>query len=811
MEENQRKEMDMSYFGEPTARIAKMKEDLLNAQAQVCVERAIYTTEAYKKHKDKLPILKRAYAIKNTLDNMTIFIEDGGLLAGNQASVNRAAPIFPEYAIDWVIDELDEFEKRDGDAFYISEENKKVLREIAPFWEGQTVKDKGLALMPPLARKCYDLGIIKVEGNITAGDAHLAVDYDKLLKVGLKGIRAEAQAGKDKLNLAEFSDLKKVYFYDAVLILIDACINFAHRYATLAEEMAVKETDTTRKQELMELAHVCRRVPEYPAESFHEAVQSVWFLHLILQIESSGHSLSFGRFDQFMYPYFEQDLKTGKITEERALELLENLWLKTFTINKIRSESHTKFSAGSPLYQNVCIGGQKTDGSDAVNDLSFMVLKSVAQLKLTQPNLSVRYHKGVSDAFMKECIEVIKLGFGMPSFNSDEIIIDQFINKGVSREDAMNYSSIGCIEVSIPGKFGFRCSGMNFMNFPRILMIALNQGVDVTSGEKIFDTPIHFRDMTSFDQVWQAWIDTVKFFTPISVCLDSCADYALEMEVPDSLCSALVGECLKRGLHLKEGGAVYDFIGPLQVGIANLGDSLAAIKKLVFEEKRITPAKLWDTLMADYQNEDGWKVREMLIHDAPKYGNDDDYVDNLTRDAYQVYIDEIAKYHNTRYGRGPIGGGYFPGTSSISANVPQGAGLCATPDGRRKGEPLAEGCSPSHSMDTHGPTAVFKSVSKLPTLKLNGGVLLNQKLTPQSLEQERDVQKLILMLRTFFDTLKGYHVQYNVVNRETLLDAQKHPEKHRDLIVRVAGYSAFFNVLSTETQNDIIERTEHVL
>ena len=247
MEENQRKEMDMSYFGEPTARIAKMKEDLLNAQAQVCVERAIYTTEAYKKHKDKLPILKRAYAIKNTLDNMTIFIEDGGLLAGNQASVNRAAPIFPEYAIDWVIDELDEFEKRDGDAFYISEENKKVLREIAPFWEGQTVKDKGLALMPPLARKCYDLGIIKVEGNITAGDAHLAVDYDKLLKVGLKGIREEAQAGKDKLNLAEFSDLKKVYFYDAVLILIDACINFAHRYATLAEEMAVKETDATKK------------------------------------------------------------------------------------------------------------------------------------------------------------------------------------------------------------------------------------------------------------------------------------------------------------------------------------------------------------------------------------------------------------------------------------------------------------------------------------------------------------------------------------------------------------------------------------
>lgn len=801
----------MSYFGEPSRRIAGMKEELLDTHPQVCTERAVFTTEAYQQHKDKLPILKRAYAIKNTLENMTIFIEDGGLLAGNQASVNRAAPIFPEYAVDWIIEELDDFEKRDGDAFYISEENKETLRRLAPFWEGQTVKDKGLALMPPLARKCYDLGIIKVEGNITAGDAHLAVNYEKLLRVGLKGIKEEAQNAKNRLNPAVFDDLKKLYFYDAVLLLIDACITFARRYSELTSRMAASEPDAVRKQELYELSRVCSRVPEHPASTFHEAIQSVWFLHLILQIESSGHSLSFGRFDQFMYPYLEQDLKTGRITEEFALELLENLWLKTFTINKIRSQSHTKFSAGSPLYQNVCIGGQKTDGSDAVNKLSFLVLKSVAQLKLTQPNLSVRYHSGISDEFMKECIEVIKLGFGMPSFNNDEIIIDQFINKGVAREDAVNYSSIGCIEVSIPGKFGFRCSGMNFMNFPRILMIALNQGVDVTSGEKIFDTPVHFRDMTSFEQVWQAWVDTVKFFTPISVCLDSCADYALEMEVPDSLCSALVDDCIGRGLHLKEGGAIYDFIGPLQVGIANLGDSLAAIKKLVFEEKRITPGELWDTLMADYETKDGWKIRQMLIHDAPKYGNDDDYADILTRDAYQVYIDEIAKYHNTRYGRGPIGGGYFPGTSSISANVPQGAGLCATPDGRRKGEPLAEGCSPSHSMDTHGPTAVFKSVSKLPTLELNGGVLLNQKLTPQSLEQERDVQKLILMLRTFFDTLKGYHVQYNVVNRETLLDAQKHPEKHRDLIVRVAGYSAFFNVLSTETQNDIIDRTEHVI
>lgn len=801
----------MNYFGTPTPRIAKMREDLLNTKAQVCVERALLTTEAYKKHKDKMNILKRAYAIENTLLNMTIFIEDGGLLAGNQASINRAAPIFPEYAIDWIIEELDLWEKRDGDAFFISEENKEALRSIAPFWEGQTLKDKGLALMPPRSRKCYDLGIIKVEGNITAGDGHLAVNYEKLLRTGLKGIRAETEEAKARLQFSDYNDLKKLYFYDAVLILIDASIAFAHRYADLAEELAQKADDPRRCRELQNLAKVCRRVPEYPASSFYEAVQSVWFLQLILQIESNGHSLSFGRFDQFMYPYYEQDISRGLMTEASALELLENLWLKTFTVNKIRSNSHTKFSAGSPLYQNVCIGGQTSGGKDAVNPLSFLILKSIGQLRLTQPNLSVRYHRGISDAFLYDCIQMIRLGFGMPSFNNDEIIIDQFIQKGITPEDAINYSSIGCIEVSIPGRFGFRCSGMNFLNFPRIFMTALNQGTDVTSGEKIYDTPLHFRDMTSFDQVWKAWTDAVVYFTPISVSLDNCADYALELEVPDSLCSALVDDCIQRGKHLKEGGAVYDFIGPLQVGIANIGDSLAAIKKLVFEEKRITPAKLWDTLMADYETEDGWAIREMLIHDAPKYGNDDDYVDQLTADAYQVFIDELSKYHNTRWGRGPIGGGYFPGTSSISANVPQGAGLCATPDGRRNREPLAEGCSPSHSMDRHGPTAVFKSVSKLPTIQLNGGVLLNQKLTPSSLEKERDIQKLILLLRTFFDTLKGYHVQYNVVDKKTLTDAQKHPENHRDLIVRVAGYSAFFNVLSAETQNDIIERTEHVL
>lgn len=801
-----------NYFGEPSARIAGMREKLLDTAPIVCVERAILTTEAYKKHADKMKILQRAFALDNTLRNMTIYIPEDSLIIGNQASQDRAAPIFPEYAMDWILDELDLWEQRDGDRFTITQENKQHLRDIAPFWKGKTLQEKGLALMPPKSQQCYDLGIIKVEGNITAGDAHLVVDYPKVLRVGLKGVKEDAVNAKAMLDPSNFNDLKKLYFYDAIEIVIDACIAFTHRYADLAEKQAENEVDANRKQELLQIARICRTVPENPASNYYEALQSVWFIHLILQIESNGHSLSLGRFDQYIYPFFKQDLDSGSISGDFALELLENFWLRVFTVNKIRSNSHTKFSAGSPLYQNVCVGGQTVDGKDAVNELSYLVMKSVSQLRLTQPNLSVRYHKGISQRFMRECIEMIKLGFGMPSFNNDEIIIDTFISHGIAKEDAYNYSSVGCIEVSIPGKYGYRTSGMHFMNFPQLLMIALNKGVDIKSGETVMpEVAVHFTEMTSFDQVWDAWEKAVKFFTPIAVSLDNCADYALEMETPDPLCSALVDDCIRRGLSLKEGGAVYDIIGPLQVGIANIGDSMAAMKKLVFDEKRITPVELWDALMTDFSGTEGKRIQQMLIHDAPKYGNDDDYVDELTIRAYEVFLDEIRHYHNTRYGRGPINGGYNAGTSSISANVPQGAVVCATPDGRNSGEPLAEGCSPSHGVDVNGPTSVFKTIGKLPTKRLLGGVLLNQKLNPKALEEDRDIEKLIMMLRTFFDTLKGYHVQYNVVARETLLDAQKHPEKHRDLIVRVAGYSAFFNVLSRKTQDDIIERTEHVL
>ena len=801
----------MNYFGNLTDRMNNFREELLNAKPMVCVERAKYTTESYREHADKPMVLRRALCLENILKNMSIFIEDETLIAGNQSSSNRSAPIFPEYAMDWVIEELDEFDKRDGDIFYITEENKQVLRDIAPFWEHKTLKDRGLAGMPAESRLFYDLGIIKAEGNITSGDAHIAVNYEMVLKLGLINYKERTEKKLKELDLTDYRNLNKSYFYRAILIVLDAVVDFAKRYADLALELAEKENNTERKAELLEVSRILNKVPYYPAESFHEAVQSMWIIHLVLQIESNGHSLSYGRMDQYLDLFYENDLKNEKITEDGATELLTNLWLKTFTINKIRSWSHTRFSAGSPLYQNITVGGQTVDKKDAVNPLSYLILKSVAQTKLPQPNLTVRYHKGLSDDFMKECIEVVRLGFGMPAFNSDEVIIPSFIEKGVSEEDAYNYSAIGCVEVAVPGKWGYRCTGMSFLNFPKSLLIALNDGVDPESGTKLCVGVGHFKDMTSFDEVMKAWDKIIREFTRHSVIIDSCADMAIEEVTADVLCSALTDDCIERGLNLKEGGAVYDFISDLQVGIANLGDSLAAIKKCVFEDKSFTPEQLWDALVNNFEGEDGKKIQSMLINDAPKYGNDEDYIDLLLREAYEIYIDEIKKYKNTRYGRGPIGGGYYAGTSSISANVPQGAGTLATPDGRKAGEPLAEGCSPSHAMDQNGPTAVFKSVSKLPTHDITGGVLLNQKVTPQMLAKESDRVKLIALIRTFFNRLEGFHVQYNVVSRYTLIDAQRHPEEYRDLIVRVAGYSAFFNVLSKQTQDDIIERTEQVL
>ncbi|MDI7560246.1 formate C-acetyltransferase/glycerol dehydratase family glycyl radical enzyme [Cronobacter sakazakii] len=808
-------ELNLTFLPE---RIKAHKAALVQiVRPPVCTERAQHYTAMYQQHQDKPLPVRRALALAYHLANRTLWIKHDELIVGNQASQVRAAPLFPEYTVSWIEKEIDDLADRPGAGFSVSPQDKAVMHEICPWWRGQTVQDRCYGMFTDEQKELLASGIIKAEGNMTSGDAHLAVNFPLLLEKGLDGLRAKVAERRARLLLTDQGDLHKEQFLKAIDITFSALSEHILRYAALASQMAQEESRPARRDELLAIAANCEHIAHQPPASFWQALQLSYFVQLVLQIESNGHSVSFGRLDQYLYPWYRRDVELEQTLErERAIELLQSCWLKLLEVNKIRSGSHSKASAGSPLYQNVTIGGQRLlngEPVDAVNPLSWAVLESCGRLRSTQPNLSVRYHAGMSSEFLDACVQVIRCGFGMPAFNNDEIVIDEFIKLGVSREDAYDYAAIGCIETAVGGKWGYRCTGMSFINFARVMLAALEGGRDATSG-KVFlsqEKALSAGNFSHFSEVMDAWDNQIRYYTRKSIEIECVVDTVLEENAHDILCSALVDDCIERGKSIKQGGAKYDWVSGLQVGIANLGNSLAAVRRLVFEQGVVTQPQLAQALNNDFEGLTGEQLRQRLINSAPKYGNDDDDVDLLLARAYQTYIDELKHYHNTRFGRGPIGGTYYAGTSSISANVPFGAATMATPDGRKAGTPLAEGASPASGTDRLGPTAVINSVGKLPVAKILGGVLLNQKLNPSTLDNLRDRQKLMQMLRTFFEVHKGWHVQYNIVSRETLLDAKAHPDKYRDLVVRVAGYSAFFTALSPDAQDDIIARTEHTL
>ncbi|MDU3076449.1 MAG: formate C-acetyltransferase/glycerol dehydratase family glycyl radical enzyme, partial [Mixta calida] len=799
-------------------RIKAHKDALVHiVKPPVCTERAAHYTKIYQENMDKPVPVRRALALAYHLANRTIWIKHDELIVGNQASEVRAAPIFPEYTVSWIEKEIDDLADRPGAGFAVSEENKRVLHEVCPWWRGQTVQDRCYGMFTDEQQALLATGIIKAEGNMTSGDAHLAVNYPLLLEKGLDGLREKVAERRSRINLTVLEDLHGEQFLKAIAIVLEAVSDHIIRYADLARRMATQEARPARREELLRIAENCEVIAHQPPKNFWQALQLCYFIQLILQIESNGHSVSFGRMDQYLYPFYRRDVELEQtLTREQAIELLHGCWLKLLEVNKIRSGSHSKASAGSPLYQNVTIGGQNLrdgKGVDAVNPLSYAILESCGRLRSTQPNLSVRYHAGMSDDFLDACVQVIRCGFGMPAFNNDEIVIPEFIKLGVAPEDAWDYAAIGCIETAVGGKWGYRCTGMSFINFARMMLAALEGGRDATSG-KVFlpqEQALSKGNFTHFDEVLACWDKQIRYYTRKSIEIEYVVDTVREENAHDILCSALVDDCIERAKSIKQGGAKYDWVSGLQVGIANLGNSLAAVKKLVFEQGAVAQRQLAEALASDYDGLTHEQLRQRLINGAPKYGNDDDNVDALLVRAYQTYIDEIKNYHNPRYGRGPIGGDYYAGTSSISANVPFGAQTMATPDGRKARTPLAEGASPASGTDHLGPTAVIGSVGKLPTGAILGGVLLNQKLNPATLDNESDRQKLMALLRTFFEDHQGWHIQYNIVSRETLIEAKKHPDRYRDLVVRVAGYSAFFTALSPDAQDDIIARTEHTL
>ena len=791
-------------------RIEKLRNESIKIKQEICVERIRYYTQTYKETTSEPMIVRRAKALKNVLENMTIFIEDDQLFAGHQAGKIRAAAIYPEYCVDWIFEEIDEFHKRPGDLFYLSDEAKGELLEHCDWWVGKTLKDRCLSTLSKEVKDAYDAGVLSANGNMTSGDGHIMLDFPKIIKKGVKGIITEINTAQKKLDMTDPDNIKKNILYESMKITYKSMINFARRYSRLAKNLADEEKNEKRKQELQKISEICKRVPELPANNFYKGLQSVWFAHLISQIESNGHSMSFGRLDQYLYDLYKKDIDEGVINDKDVIELLSCLWVKAFGVIKIRPWSHTRFSGGGPTYQNLTLGGITPDGNDAVNELTMLCLESIGLTKLPQPNVSARYNKKNPKVYLRKCIEIIKLGFGMPAMHNDELMIPSLLNRGVTLEDSNNYAICGCIEPIVPGKFGYRTAGMSFTNFPKILEIALNGGKDPRTKIRFLPTKKDITSFNDFNEVMENFSKLMKYFVALRVEGENTIDNAIEELVPDAFCSGLIQDCIGRGITPKEGGSIYDMVTGPETGVTNAANSLAAIKKLVFEEKLFKGKELKKALSENFKSKRGIQIRQMLLYKAPKFGNDDDYVDNIANEVYMIFIKEQQKYRTSRYGKGPIGCISYPCTATISANVPAGIKVGASAEGRFAGEALAEGGSPYHGTDKNGPTSVLKSVAKMPNILITGGNLLNLRILPYSLETEKGMKNFESLIRTFFELL-GWHIQFNIISSEVLKDAQKFPEKYTDLVVRVAGYSALFNSLEPATQNDIIARTEHNL
>jgi len=794
-----------------TLRVKNLREKCINTNPEICTERARLITESYKET-ESLPMpLRRAKAFAKILNEMSIHIFPGELIVGNHASKFRAVPVFPEFDVEYIEEEIDQFALRSGDSFQISEEAKSELKKIFPYWKGKTIKERNLAILPKetvLAGEGH-VGVIDSAWVLENGDGHLAPDYPKILHEGLGSILKETRERLSHLNLANPEDFKKRIFYESVIIANKAVIRFAQRFSRLAKELADKEKNLPIKLELQKISNICSKVPEKPATSFHEAMQSLWFVQLAIQLETNGHSISIGRFDQFMYPFYQQDLEEGILTKEEVLELMQCLWIKLSSLAKLRSWSQTRLNAGYPMFQNLVIGGQTPNRQDATNELTYMCLAATATMKLVQPTLTARYHNESPDAYLKACARVIRLGLGMPAMFNDEIIIPAMLNRGVAVKDALNYCIVGCVEPSVQGKWGGRYGACLF-NLTKTLELALNKGKDLRTGIQLCPDDKGLLEFSSYEEVFAAYQKQVEYYVTQHVIKDNVQDLVWEEMLPTPFISSLVSDCISRGKELKQGGAIYDYTGGQTGNIANVANSLAAIKKLVFEEKIISKAELKQALDSNFEGKKGEMIRQLLVNKSPKYGNDIDEVDTIAKEAFNVFFNEVGKHKNTRFGRGPIGGGFHPSNASVAVNVPFGFITGATPDGRKAWVPLADVESPFRGTDTNGPTALIRSVGKIDHIWLSGGTILNLKFNPSEMDNESQLDNFIALIRTYFD-LQGMEIQFNVVSNDVLRKAQKNPEAYRDLVVRVAGYSANFVALDPEIQNDIIARTAHVL
>ena len=789
-------------------RIERLQDKMYHRKATLCAERAEIYTEVFQKTEGEAMVLRKAKAFHETLSRMSIYIEPDSLIVGNQACRNFAAPIFPEYSIDWIVEEMDEFEKRSGDSFFVDEETKERIRAIAPYWYGKTHKDEVLRNLPKINRLAEEQGVLHRGGISMSGDGHIIPNHEFVFENGFAGFKKIAEEHLKEDGLTQ----EQKDFYESVIITMDGAMTYCRRFSKLAKKEAESCSDEKRKKELLEISAMMQHLSEDKVESFYEAVETVYLVHLLMMIESNGHSFSFGRFDQFVYPYYKKDVEEGRITKEKALEIITHFFIMTNSLNKIRPWDHTQYSGGYPLYSNLMLSGMKPDGTDGTNEVSYLCLEAMALNGLPEPNLSVRNNENTPHEFMRDTAKLIRRGFGMPSVFSDDVCIPAMSSLGLPIEVARDYTSMGCVETAIPGKWNHRATGMTYINFGKILELVMNNGQDPASGIQLVQLngkPGREIEYKNYDELWAAWERLLEFYSDLAYDCDIVCDTALKVYDADAFASSTINDSLKRGKTLKNGGAEYDYVSSSNIGPSVVGDSLAAVKKLVFEDKVLTLKELRDAMDQNFEGAEGARIRK-FCRKAPKFGNDIDYVDTIVADVYESYLKLLPKYHTERYGKGPKGCTYTMSTSNITSYVPNGFDVGATPDGRLAGKPLNEGASPCLGADKNGPIAVINSVSKLPNRKMAGGQLLNMRFSPGSLAGEDNLEKFT----AFLETLRKkniFHDQFNVVDSETLKKAKAHPEDYPDLMVRVAGYCALFSTLMPEAQDAIIERTEFAL
>ena len=825
-------------------RIQKLVDALYEHMPVIESARAKLITESYKETEGEPIITRRAKAFAHILHNIPIIIRDNELIVGSSTIAPRGCQTFPEFSYEWLEAELDTVATRTADPFEIAEETKAELKEADKYWKGKTTSELATSYMAPEAIKAIEHNIFTPGNYFYNGVGHVTVKYWEVLEIGFEGITEKAQKELDGCSVGDGNYARKSHFLEAVILSCKAVIDYAGRYAKLAQEMAAQTSDPVRKQELFVIAENCSRVPAKGAQNFYEACQSFWFVQQLLQMESSGHSISPGRFDQYMYPYYKKDMEAGTITREFAQELMDCIWVKLNDLNKCRDAASAEGFAGYSLFQNLIAGGQNKEGEDVTNDLSVMCIQASMHVHLPAPSLSVRVWNGSPHEFLIKAAELTRTGIGLPAYYNDEVIIPALQNRGLSLEDAREYNIIGCVEPQKAGKTeGWHDAA--FFNMCRPLELVFSNGMD--KGEMVGIPTGDVTQMKTFDEFFDAYKKQMEYCISLLVNADNAIDVAHAERCPLPFLSCMIDDCLKEGKSVQEGGAVYNFTGPQGFGIANMADGLFAIRKLVYEDKKVSMKELKEALAWNYdkgldaqsagdmtemimkamqkagRNVDASTAEGLLktfmgmkpgeqktqrfkeIHDmideVPKFGNDIPEVDYFAREVAYTYSKPLQKYNN------PRGGKFQAGLYPVSANVPLGGQTGATPDGRYAHTPVADGVSPSAGKDVKGPTAAATSVSRLDHFIVSNGTLFNQKFHPSALSGREGLEKFVALIRGYFDQ-KGMHMQFNVVDRQTLLDAQEHPEKYKHLVVRVAGYSALFTTLSRSLQDDIIRRTE---